>query len=434
MNILLINHYAGSPEHGMEYRPFYFGREWVRAGHRVMIVAASFSHLRRVNPSVQATVTRETREGVEYLWVKTPAYEGNGFGRVRNMVTFTLRLWGACKRPIAAFKPDLVIASSTYNWDNWAAAYHARVLGAKYVYEVHDLWPLTPMELGGMSRWHPFIWSLQQAENFACRRVDKVVSLLPGVLPHLVAHGMPSERFAYVPNGIALEEWENWNEVPGAHVSVLQQIRGDVRCLVGYVGGHGLSNALDILIEVGADPRLRDIGIVCVGDGPEKKRLEGKAKALRSKVRFLAPVPKPAVPALLRSFDILYIGWARSPLYRFGISPNKLFEYMMAGVPILHAVDAANDPVQEAGCGLSIPPEDASAVRDGIRKLMALSPEERRAMGQRGRRYVETNHQLSTLARRFLDCVWESSDRPKCPERKETGPSSAVMESARRFK
>ena len=402
MNILLINHYAGSPQHGMEYRPFYFAREWVRAGHRVLIVAADFSHLRQVNPRIAGALAMETIEGIDYLWVKAPAYQGNGTARVRNMAAFIYRLRTACSRPIKLFAPDVVIASSTYTWDNWVAAHYARESGAKYVYEVHDLWPLSPMELGGMKPWHPFIWSLQKAEDFACREADVVVSMLPAAGAHLEAHGMGPDKFVHIPNGIAMEEWDAPAAVPTEHLEAIQEVRSRVCTVVGYVGGHALSNALDCLVDAGAEPLLADVAIVCVGYGAEKVRLQEKARALGSNVVFLPPVPKWAVASLLPLFDILYIGWANSPLYRFGISPNKLFEYMMSAVPIVHAVDAANDPVKESACGLSVEPGNEAVVRDGILELAALSPDARYAMGRRGREYVERHHDISALAQKML--------------------------------
>jgi glycosyltransferase involved in cell wall biosynthesis/ribosomal protein S18 acetylase RimI-like enzyme len=409
--ILFINHYAGSPAHGMEYRTFYFAREWVRTGHQVLVVAASFSHLRQRNPSPEGLLTREPVEGVDYLWVRTPAYDGNGVARVINMAAFVAGLYTVCRKAIDAFKPDVVIASSTYTWDNWPAAYYAKRHRARYVYELHDLWPLSPMELGGMSRWHPFIWSLQRAENFACRKADTVISLLPAAKDHLVEHGMLASRFVYVPNGIVPEEWAACQPAPAEHVLAIEAFRQGKTCLVGYVGGHGLSNALDVLIEAGADGRLQDVGIVCVGKGPEKERLEGKARALRSQVLFLGPVPKRSVPSLLQQFDVLFIGWARSPLYRFGISPNKLYEYMMAGVPILHAVQAANDPVREADCGLSVAPEDVQALCKGLLNLSGLDQQERRRKGANGKRYVEARHLISRLAEQFLESVLAGAER-----------------------
>lgn len=403
MNILLINHYAGSPEHGMEFRPYYFAREWVRAGHSVLIVAASHSHLRQTNPEVAGFHRRQTMEGINYLWVRTPRYAGNGAGRVLNMLCFLAGLRGTCRPLIDQFRPQLVIASSTYTWDNWPAAWYARRHQARYVFEVHDVWPATPMEIGGMSPRHPFIWALQKAEDFACRRADKVISLLPGAQTHLMERGMPAERFAYVPNGIVPEEWSDRQPVPVAHVEAIRAFRKGRRCVVGYVGGHGLSNALGTLVEAASDPRLKDIGIVCVGKGPEKLRLVEKARAAGATLLFLDPVPRRSVPALLALFDSLYIGWLRSPLYRFGVSPNKLFEYMMAGVPIVHAVDAANDPVREAGCGVSVAPENVGALCEGILTLAALSLGERRRLGQNGCQFVMDHHMVDALALSFTE-------------------------------
>lgn len=403
--ILILNHYAGSPRHGMEYRTFYFAREWVRSGHQVLIVAASHSHLRQVNPQVKGATARETLDGVDYLWVRTPSYRGNGLGRIANMLAYLAGVYGPCHKAIAQFRPDLVVASSTYTWDNWPAAHYARKFSARYVYELHDVWPLTPMKLGGMSPRHPFIWTLQKAEDFACRRVDKVISLLPGARDHLMEHGLPGDRFAWVPNGIVLDEWIDRAPAPVEWVEQIQAFRRGRRFLVGYVGGHGLSNALDALVEAAADPRLADVGIVCVGHGPEKARLAEKARNLGAAMLFLDSVPRRSVPAVLAQFDGLFIGWMRSPLYQFGISPNKLYEYMMAGVPILHAVEAANDPVQDAGCGLSMAPENPGALCEGILALAALPPEQRRQMGERGRRFVMDRHVIGVLAQQFMDAV-----------------------------
>ena len=124
-----------------------------------------------------------------------------------------------------------------------------------------------------------------------------------------------------------------------------------------------------------------------------------------SNVAMFAPIPKAQIPALLREADIAYIGWKRQPLYRFGIAPNKLMDYMMAGVPVLHSVEAGNDPVAEAGCGLAVAPESPQAVVQGLRQLGALSAGARRAMGERGRQFVVAHHTYPVLAQRFLEAI-----------------------------
>jgi hypothetical protein len=92
VNIVVINHYAGSPIHGMEHRPYHLAREWTRAGHAVTIVAASFSHLRTRNPTVTEAVTTEEVDGIRYVWLRTPEYRGNGMARVMSMAAFIARL------------------------------------------------------------------------------------------------------------------------------------------------------------------------------------------------------------------------------------------------------------------------------------------------------------------------------------------------------
>jgi glycosyltransferase involved in cell wall biosynthesis len=145
---------------------------------------------------------------------------------------------------------------------------------------------------------------------------------------------------------------------------------------------------------------------VLVGDGHERERLAARIATLGlTQVTLLPPIPKAQVPALLAAIDIAYIGWQRVPIYRFGIAPNKLMDYMMARVPVLHAVDAGNDPVAESGCGLTVAPEDAAASADGLRRLAAVPAEERRAMGERGRAFVLAQHTYPVLAQRFIQAV-----------------------------
>jgi len=405
MNILLINHYAGSLRHGMEYRPFYLAREWVRLGHRVRIIASAESHIRALAPQLRGRRgLEEVIDGVEYHWIATPAYRGNGIARVINMFAFVGALLLRGRALATRFQPDVVIASSTYPLDIWPARRIARFARARLLFEVHDLWPLSPIELGGHSRWHPFIALLQAAENYACRHADAVVSILPKVREHLEAHGMAPHKLHIVPNGADPAEWLGKpSELSGATGVRLRALKRSGKFVVGYAGTHGLANALDTLLDAAAlvdDPR---IAFVLVGSGPEKKRLQEVADSRQlHNVYFFDAVPKHDVPCLLRMFDVAYIGWQRQPLYRFGIAPNKLIDYMMAGRPILHSVEAGNDPVAEAGCGITVAAQDPIAVTRGLLALFMRSQSERDAMGQRGNAYALANLSYPVLGKRFL--------------------------------
>lgn len=404
MRILYINHYAGSPRHGMEYRPYYLAREWVRAGHQVQIIASAQSHIRTRQPELAgARRLDETIDGIQYLWFDTPGYFGNGIARVRNMVAFISRLFSESKRIAAEFKPDVVIASSTYPLDIWPARRIAGLAGARLVFEIHDLWPLTPMELGQMSRWHPFIMLLQAAEKDAYRFADCVVSMLPKVGEHVEAHGLAPGKLHVVPNGIDENEWTAHTQLAPAADHLLSALRVEGKSVIGYAGTHGISNALDTFLAAAKLMRDEEVAFVLVGGGPEKAALKRwTAAESLSNVYFLDSVPKRQIPSLLQRFDVAYIGWRRQSLYRFGIAPNKLMDYMRAARPVLHAVEAGNDPVAEARCGLTVAPEDAFATAQGLRTLLAASEEERQAMGQRGKQFVMANHTYPILAQRFL--------------------------------
>ena len=416
MNILYLNHYAGSPALGMEYRPFYLAREWVRAGHRVQIVAADFSHVRARQPRAGD----ETIDGIAYRWLPTPPYQGNGAGRVWNIWRYLSQVWRQSHQLVRDFKPDVVIASSTYPMDIWVARRIARIsrehanqrasgraAGAVLVFEVHDLWPLSPIELSGMSPRHPFIRLCQAAEHAAYRDADVVVSMLPKVQGHMAAHGLDLAKLHIVPNGISLDEWAGTPPpLQGDLAMLIDAQRAAGRTVVGYAGSMGLPNALDVLLDAAALLKTEPIAIVMVGDGHERARLAHRvADEGLANVSLLPPIPKAMIPSLLARLDIAYIGWQRVPIYRFGIAPNKLMDYMMAGCTVLHSVDAGNDPVAESGCGLTVAPESAPAVADGLRRLAALPAEERRAMGQRGRAFVLANHTYPVLAQRFVDAV-----------------------------
>ena len=401
MKILLINHYAGSPELGMEYRPYYLAREWVRMGHTVLILAASRSHVRSQQP-----VPGSYRiDGVLYQFYDTPEYAGNGMGRVRNIWSFCRQVWSDADILARDFEPDVVIGSSTYPMDMWVAKRIARKARAKLVYEVHDLWPLSPIELSGMSPRHPFAMLCQKAENDAYRNVDAVVSMLPKVHGHMAAHGLDLKKLTIVPNGITLDEWEG--QAPRLSLELERYFDAQKgKVVVGYAGSHGLPNALDVLLDAAHLIKDEPISIVMVGGGHEKARLASRVSVEGlTNVTMFDPIPKAQIPSLLARLDIAYIGWQRTPIYRFGIAPNKLMDYMMARRAVLHSVEAGNDPVAEAQAGLTVPPQAPISVAAGLRKLASLSPEERAAMGERGRAFVLAEHTYPVLAQRFLQAL-----------------------------
>ena len=168
-----------------------------------------------------------------------------------------------------------------------------------------------------------------------------------------------------------------------------------------------MSNALDTLVS--AAGLLRDddrFAFVMVGSGTEKERLMKRAEDEGiGNITFLPPVGKKQVPSVLEASDALYVGAERCSLYRFGVSMNKVYDYMMAARPVIYGVEAANNDVAEAGCGITIEPGDPEAVREAARTLIALPDEKRAEMGRKGKDWVLENCSYGNLASRFLSVM-----------------------------
>lgn len=402
MNILLINHYAGSPELGMEFRPYYMAKEWMTSGHRVLIVGSTFSHLRKKQPPEG----KQTIDGVNYYWVKTNTYKGNGIGRICSMFLFVFKLMFFGKKVYQQFNPDIVIASSTYPIDIYSAKRIAKRYHAKLIYEVHDLWPLSPMELGGYSKRHPFIWVMQRSENLAYRSVDAVVSMLPKAKGHMVEHGLPEDKFHYIPNGIVESDWQSPKKLSKDHLSFLENLRESNKFIVGFAGAHGVANSLQVVIDAVATLVDKNIVLVLVGKGQEKENLVRYVKNQNiTNVYFLPPVDKLMIPSLLENMDILYIGLQKQSLFRFGISPNKMFDYMMAKKPIIQAIKAGNNIVHEAKCGIDVEPDNKDEIVKAICRLHEMSEEQRKQLGENGYEFVIQNHTYSVLGQKFLNVM-----------------------------
>ena len=409
MNILYIEHYAGSPEMGMEFRPYYLAREWVKQGHKVTMIAGDYSHLRKKNPSVDHDMQKETIDGIDYFWLKTGEYSGNGVKRAMTMLRFCRKLRKWKKWIVNEIRPDVVISSSTYPIDSIPASKIVKKCkNAKHIHEVHDMWPATLIEIGGMPKWNPFVVVMQYGENYAYKHADAVVSLLEYSKDYMVSHGLKPEKFHCIPNGIVIEEWESPKELPSEHTELFKKLKEENKYIVGYFGGHALSNCLDTLVDaakkMNGTSEYSDIHIVLVGDGVTKEHLMKEAEAANlTNISFLPPIVKTAVPTLTEYFDCVYIGAIDSPLYRFGVCMNKMFDGMMAGKPIIFAINAPPTLVERCGCGLIIKPEDADAIVDAIGKMRSMELSEREQMGRKGKEEVLNGYTYEKLAEKFSE-------------------------------
>lgn len=401
-SIWFIHPYAGGPGVGRYDRPFHLARHWQALGRRAVVLTPSQHHL--LDTPRQPGV--EQIGGVTYEFIRSPAYRGNGLGRIVNMATFTAQLVRQGEALAARHgRPALVIASSPHPYAWFAAERLARRFGARSVFEVRDLWPLSLVELAGVAPAHPLVRFTGWLEKRAYRKADAVVSLLPCTRDHMQALGLDAQRWHYVPNGIEPDVTAGGSADTPPTV-LARRWRAEGRTVVVYAGALGRPNHVESLVHAMA--LQRDAGgnaaAVIVGRGELQEQLRQMVTQLKleDRVALFEQIPKKDVLGLLQEASAGYISLRPEPLFRFGVSPNKLFDYMQAALPVLFAVQAGNDPVAEAGCGVSVDPGNPQAISDGIARLAALDEGARRAMGERGRAYVIQRHGYRQLAQDYL--------------------------------
>lgn len=408
MNIWIFNQYAIPPDLPGGTRHYDLGRELVQRGHQVVIIATSFHHYMhketRLRPGEKWKV--EDIDGVRFVWLRTPPYQRNDWRRVRNMVVFAFRAWWLGRRLAEEVpeigKPDVVVGSSAHLLTPLAAYGVARRYRVPFVMEVRDLWPQVAIDMGLLSPHNPVTKLLQGLEKFLYRRAARIISLLSHAYEYITACGVSRDRIVWIPNGINLARMDRAPAIPSD---------AQDRFRVLYLGAHGRANALDVLIQAAGitwERGYSNIRFILIGDGPEKLGLIAlvREKGLCN-VEFWDPVPKAMVPQLLSCADAFVVQLGGDEVYRYGISSNKLFDFMAAGKPVLSSAAAPDNPVDIAKCGFVLPPHSPEALAEAIIRLYQMPPEEREAMGRRGRAYVEEHHDIRKLAQRLEQTLLE---------------------------
>jgi len=400
--IWFFNDYAGSKYHGMEFRNYYVARELVKMGHTVYIVSASYMHLFKKLPTIDGEYTFEDIDGINYIWVDVPHYTtSTDKKRVWKWFVFVKKLYSL---PVDKMKnPDYIIASPMAPFLIKPALYFSKKYNAKLAYEIKDIWPLSLMELGGYSKNHPLIWLMQKFANFGYKNADITISVLPNAYEYMKNFGLKKEKFKYIPNGISLDEMDNCVLLNNNTQLKLPKNK----FIIGYAGTIGIANALESFVLAGEYlKKYQDICFVIVGDGKYKKHLQelAKNKGLDN-ITFIEPIPKDEVQSMLKIFDVCFIGWHDKKVYEYGISANKLFDYMYSGKPVLHAFGGKGDLISMANCGLTVPAQNSQEISKGILKLYNLTKEERQEFGKRGKEYVLEHHIYKNIAKEFIETL-----------------------------
>lgn len=397
-----MHHYAGGPGIGRYSRPYYLSRAVQAEGEEFVVIAASNHHLL---DSVRKPGFFNNN-GVPYYFVDTPSYVGNGFGRLKNMFTFAYRLV-RMRKEIECIKgsPDVIICSSPHPYSFLATFFLAKKYGAKSCFEVRDLWPLSLTELAGVSKFHPLTVFTALIERIAYKTSHKVISLLPNAFSYMKTKGLSQKQWLYIPNGVDESENITNGESEGTEAyKKLQEWHKQGDKVLLYAGALGIPNNLETLITAFSYLKDKNIKLMIIGKGVHEsllKKLVNKEQ-LTELIAFYPQMSKKSVLDLMKRVDACYISLLPEPIFRFGVSPNKLFDYMLMKKPIVYAIQAGNNPVEEASCGVSCEPSNSKDIARAIEEVLSLSKDEQIQMGEKGYEYVINNHSYGQLTKKLL--------------------------------
>jgi glycosyltransferase involved in cell wall biosynthesis len=407
MNIWLINHHANPPHEPGDARHYSHARELIRRGHQVRIVACNFDHLKRnYLPMTEGkTWEHQVFGGVPFTWITAHPYQTNfEVARIRNMIEFAHRAWKAdwaAELPA----PDLILGSSPDPFAALAAERLAARYRVPFVLEIRDLWPYVFTEVGSYSKYHPFVQLVDKVMRHLYSRAARIVMFSGNSAELLIRSGAAPEKIIWISHGVDLAMNPELGPPPD-----------DGQFTVTYLGAHNQWNSLDAVLDAAKllqNAGVRDVLFRFVGDGVSKPGLVERARAEGiHNVRFDDPVPKTQVPQIKQNSDAFIINNRKDAVSKGWMSFNKLYDYLAAGRPVVFGSCSGNDPVREAGAGISVNADDPAALAGAVEFLAGQSPEQLLEYGARGRKFIEQNYSIPVLVDRFEAMACEITGLP----------------------
>lgn len=348
MNVWIVNHYAIPPSMGGLVRHYYFSKYLQKKGHNIKIFTSGIIHNTNINLVKGKELFKESyQDGIEYTFVKSRAYHGNGIDRIINMIDFPFKMWKTLKIFFKQNRPDVIYASSP----DLFVAFFALLFGKRYklpvVLEVRDLWPESIVHYNGMKKSNPIIWTLYQLERWMYKEADKLIFTFEGGKKYIIDKKWDKkislDKIEYVNNGVDLAEFAINKDKYKVSDAILENAS---LFKVVYVGSIRLVNHLSDLVEAAKVIRewgYDNIVFLIYVDGTEKEMLEEKCKQENLRMFFRGRVEKKYVPYILSKSDLNIVNVKNSGLVKYGCSWNKLFEYAASEKPVLSNLPTSYD-------------------------------------------------------------------------------------------
>ncbi|MBN1148374.1 MAG: glycosyltransferase family 4 protein [Anaerolineales bacterium] len=402
MHILLIHQAFVALDEAGGTRHHEMALHLAERGHRVTIIASPVSYL-----TGKASTARREQEGPDgrVSILRTYTYKALHRSFVHRVFSFLSFMASSFLAGLRVQGVDLVWGTSPPIFQGLTAWALARLKRVPFLFEVRDLWPAFAIQVGVLRQ--PFlIHASEGLERFLYRHADRMVVNSPGFIPHVTARG--ASRVDMIANGTDSGMFDPF--ATGSDFRKAHKLEG--KFVVLYAGAHGMSNDLGVVLQAAQRLAKRpEIAVVLLGDGKDKPGLMAQAAELGlGNVHFLPPVPKSEMGEALAAADACIAILKPIPLYGT-VYPNKVFDYMAAGRPVILAIDGViREVVDEAKAGIFTPPGNPAALAETICRL-ADNQEAGREMGRRGRQYVEQHFDRKLLAEKLAVLIEEMRNR-----------------------
>ncbi len=402
MKVLYFHQHFATPDGAGGTRSYEFARALIARGHRVTMVCgrSDFARSRTPDGAAEPTAPRECRrvvDGIEVIELPL-AYSNHDslLKRSRVFLRFALRSVAIALRE----DYDLLFATTTPLTAGIPGIVMRLFRRKPFVFEVRDLWPELPKAMGVVT--NPVVLAaLSLLEWASYRAASACIGLSPGIVDGIRRRSRAGLPVAMIPNGCDLELFR-----PGERARLALAGVAPNECVAVFTGAHGLANGLDAVLDAAAELRRRgrtDIKFAFIGNGKLKPALRGRAgREGLANCLFFDPMPKRQLNAIVASCDVGLMILADVPAFYYGTSPNKFFDYLASGLPVLNNYPGwLADLIREHGCGVAVPPRDPRAFADAMEQL-ADHPQERRTMRDRARQLGEARFSRERLAADFV--------------------------------
>lgn len=400
MRVLYFHQHFSTPQGSVGIRSYEMARRLVGRGHRVTMVCGSYGggETGLTTPFISGR-RRGIVDGIEIVEFDLAYSNSDGLGkRGWTFLKFAARSVGM----VFTEQYDVLFATTTPLTAGIPGIFARWLRGKPFVFEVRDLWPELPRAMG-VIRNPVVLQGLSMLEWASYRSAHRLVGLSPGIAKGIASRGVTADRIALVPNGCDLglfsDAIEPWRP-DGVKSSDL---------LAVFAGTHGVANGLDAVLDTAAELKRRgrgDIKLLLVGQGKLKASLQERAaREGLSNVVFHNPVNKSRLAGLMAATDLGLQILANVPAFYYGTSPNKFFDYISAGLPVLNNYPGwLADLIEQHRCGFAVPPDDPSAFADAL-EAASSDRAALKAMGQRGRALAESEFSRMRLADRWVDWI-----------------------------